>query len=138
MPDVNILIYAQTADEDKARYSQWLVSMMNELRPLALSEPVLQGYIRVVTNPRLVETPVSMSDAWNFVDALIARPNCRVLRPGPRHLGILRRLCALSGVRGNLVADAAHAALAIEHDCEWVTADTDFARFAPELRWRLL
>ena len=33
------------------------------------------------------------------------------------------------------VADAVHAALAIESGCEWVTADTDFARFAPSLRW---
>jgi predicted nucleic acid-binding protein len=33
------------------------------------------------------------------------------------------------------VADAYHAALAIEHGCEFVTADGDFARFAG-LRYR--
>lgn len=37
--------------------------------------------------------------------------------------------------RGNLVADAYHAALAIEHGVEWVTTDRDYARF-PGLRWR--
>jgi predicted nucleic acid-binding protein len=36
---------------------------------------------------------------------------------------------------GKLVADAYHAALAIEHGCEWVTADGDFSRF-PGLRCR--
>jgi hypothetical protein len=41
-------------------------------------------------------------------------------------------------LRGKLIADAAHAALAIETGCEWITADTDFARFAPLLRWRHL
>jgi predicted nucleic acid-binding protein len=34
-------------------------------------------------------------------------------------------------------ARAEHAALAIEHGCDWVTRDRDFAKFA-ELRWRLL
>jgi hypothetical protein len=28
-----------------------------------------------------------------------------------------------------LVADAWHAALAIEHGCEWISDDADFARF---------
>jgi len=38
-------------------------------------------------------------------------------------------------VIGNLVCGAWYAALAIEHGCEWVTDDADFARFA-DLRWR--
>jgi predicted nucleic acid-binding protein len=36
------------------------------------------------------------------------------------------------------VADAVHAAVAIENGCEWVTADTDFSRFVPPLRWMRL
>jgi hypothetical protein len=39
---------------------------------------------------------------------------------------------------GKIVADSVQAGLAIESGCEWVTADTDSARFAPLLRWRLL
>ena len=37
--------------------------------------------------------------------------------------------------KGNLVPDARLAAMAIEHGCEWITTDGDFARF-PGLRWR--
>ena len=37
-------------------------------------------------------------------------------------------------IRGNLVSDAALAALCIEHGLVMVSADSDFARFA-ELRW---
>ena len=37
--------------------------------------------------------------------------------------------------RGSIVADAQHAALAIEHGCEWISFDRDFSRF-PGLRWR--
>ena len=34
----------------------------------------------------------------------------------------------------NLVTDAHLAALAIEHDCELISTDSDFARF-PKLKW---
>jgi predicted nucleic acid-binding protein len=39
------------------------------------------------------------------------------------------------GIKGPLVADAYIAALAIEHGCELITTDGEFARF-PGLRWR--
>jgi len=76
-----------------------------------------------------------MGQVVQFLDALLARPTCSLVRPGPRHWRIFRELCDAANVRGKLVADAVHAALAIESGCEWVTADTDFARFAPPLRW---
>jgi predicted nucleic acid-binding protein len=57
------------------------------------------------------------------------------VRPGPRHWQIFADLCRATNARGNLVADAYLAALAIEWDSEWVTADGDFGRF-PGLRWR--
>ena len=32
-------------------------------------------------------------------------------------------------MRGKLLQDAWFAALAIDHDCEWITHDRDYARF---------
>jgi predicted nucleic acid-binding protein len=52
-----------------------------------------------------------------------------------RHWEIFARLCRNAGATGNLVPDAYLAALAIEHGCEFVTCDKDFARFEG-LRWR--
>ena len=43
--------------------------------------------------------------------------------------------CGKAAARGNLVADAWIAALAIERGCELVTTDRDFAQFH-DLRWR--
>ena len=40
-----------------------------------------------------------------------------------------------AGAKGNLVPDAYFAALAIEHGCEWITADRDYSRF-PDWVWR--
>ena len=50
-------------------------------------------------------------------------------------LALFERLCREDAAVGDLAADAYIAALALEHDCELVTLDRDFARFR-ELRWR--
>ena len=139
MPDVNILVYAHREGAPfHARYAEWIWGLATGPEPFALSEPVLQGFIRVVTNPRIFDPPSTTAQAFRFLDALLARPTCTVLRPGASHWSIFRELCQQPGVRGKLVADAAHAALAIETGCEWITADTDYARFAPKLRWQRL
>jgi len=136
MPDVNILVYAHRQESPgHKRYADWLVGCATGPEPFALSELVLHGFVRVVTNPRVFDPPSTVGQALRFLDALLARPTCSSVRPGPRHWRIFRQLCEGANVRGKLVADAAHAALAIETGCEWVTADTDFSRFAPPLRW---
>jgi hypothetical protein len=139
MPDVNVLVYAHREESPAhVRYAKWLSALASGAEPFALSELVLHGFVRVVTNPRIFDPASTSQQAFRFVDALLKRPSCFVLRPGASHLGIFRQLCEENKLRGKLVADAAHAALAIETGCEWISADTDFARFAPELRWRHL
>ncbi len=136
MPDVNVLVYAHREGiEQHERYARWLVELATGPERFALSELVLQGFVRVVTNPRIFTPPSTAGRAFKFIDALTSRPTCSVIRPGPQHMKIFRELCEKGNLNGKLVADAAHAALAIESGCEWVTADTDFARFAPPLRW---
>ena len=58
----------------------------------------------------------------------------RILRPGDRYWPIFDGLCRRTQARGALIADAQHAALALEHGCEWISFDRDFAKF-PDLRW---
>ena len=52
-----------------------------------------------------------------------------------RRCSIFTELCRSTNARGNLVADAYLAALAIEHGVVWMTADRHFARIKG-LRWR--
>lgn len=54
---------------------------------------------------------------------------------GLEHWRIFRTLLSETNAAGKLVADAYHAALAIEQGCEWLSADADFGRFRG-LRWR--
>jgi hypothetical protein len=139
MPDVNILVYAHREESpEHARYAQWVTELATGLEPFALSESVLHGFVRVVTNPRIFNPPSTIAQAFQFAHALLERPNCVMVRPGPGHWRIYKQLCEAGPVQSKLTADAAHAALAIEMGCEWISADTDFARFAPPLRWQRL
>jgi toxin-antitoxin system PIN domain toxin len=139
MPDVNVLVYAHYKNAiEHDRYREWLTDLTKRQEPFALSELVLHGFLRVVTNQRVFGEASTMASALEFIQALRSQPGCHLVRPGPVHWEIFRELCVRANAKGPLVADAVHAAVAIEHGCEWVTNDTDFARFAPRLRWRLI
>lgn len=100
-----------------------------------MSDLVLSGFLRVVTNPRVFDAPMAMERAVAAAEALRSRPNCVAVSPAERHWDIFRNLCRRTGVKGNLVPDAYFAALAIESGSEWITTDRDYARFTG-LRWR--
>ncbi|HYL34325.1 MAG TPA: type II toxin-antitoxin system VapC family toxin [Bryobacteraceae bacterium] len=139
LPDVNVLVYAHRKETHAHdRYADWLIGLAKGPEPFAISELVVHVFVRIVTNDRIFDPPSTLRQAFRFIDALLARPTCSLIRPGMKHWDIFRLLVEGGNLKGKLVADAVHAALAIESGCEWVTADTDFARFAPPLRWRHL
>lgn len=137
LPDVNVLVYAHVEDStvDHARYATWITRLATGPEPFALSVLVLSGFVRIVTNPRVFNPPSTLNRSFAFVSSLVERPKARLVGPGSDHLEIFERLCRESGASGKLVADAQHAAVAIEHGCTMVSTDSDFSRF-PGLRWR--
>lgn len=135
MLDVNVLVNAMRSDAPRhAVVREWLDTIRNRPEPFGISELVLTGLLRVVTHRRVFSPPTPTASALAWVGALRATPNLVLIAPGPRHWAIFEGLVVSTGANGNLVADAWHAALAIEHGCEWVSDDSDFARFAG-LRW---
>jgi toxin-antitoxin system PIN domain toxin len=135
-PDVNVLVDAFREDSPHhARVGPWWRSVVASERSFALFDAVLAGFLRVVTHPRVFDPPAPLERALAFVHALESQPNAVRLRAGDRHWEIFERLCRESDARGNLIADAYLAALAIEQGCTWVTSDRDFARFRG-LDWR--
>ncbi len=136
LPDVNVLVYAFREDTaDHPRFRNWLHALVNSDQAYGLSDLVLSGFVRVVTNPRVFGRPTPVDLALSFVAQLRHQPNRIQVQPGLRHWDIFTKLCREAGAKGNLVADAYHAALAIESGSEWITTDRDYARF-PGLRWR--
>ena len=134
--DVNVLVYAHREDApDHADFRRWLEEVANSRESYGMSDLVLSGFLRVVTHPRVFNPPTPLKAAVTFARELRDRPNCVPLAPGPRHWEIFEHLCRAARVKGNLVADAYLAALAMEHGSEWITTDSDYGRF-PGLRWR--
>ncbi|MDZ4257474.1 MAG: type II toxin-antitoxin system VapC family toxin [Gemmatimonadales bacterium] len=134
--DVNILVTAFRADTTGHEpVRAWLEHELASPTPYAVSDHVLAGFLRVATHPRVFDPPTPSSLALDFADAYRRRPTAVPIAPGERHWSIFRNLCREVGSIGNLVPDTWLAALAIEHGCEFITLDADFARF-PGLRWR--
>jgi toxin-antitoxin system PIN domain toxin len=136
LPDVNVLVYAHRADAPgHAAYRTWLENEINSDAAFGLSDLVLSGFVRVVTHARVFKSPSKLSDALRFANQLREQPNCVTVSTGEHHWEIFLRLCAGGAAKGNLVADAYLAAIAIENGCEWITTDRDFGRFRG-LKWR--
>jgi toxin-antitoxin system PIN domain toxin len=136
LPDVNVLIYAHREDApEHDKYAAWLTTLVAGAAPFALSSVTLGGFLRIVTNSSIFQPASPMELALAFCRELLARPTAAFVQPGPRHWPIMVDLIERSNIRGAMVSDAYLAALAIEHGCQLVTTDSDFARFRG-LRWR--
>lgn len=136
LPDLNLVIYAHSADApDHASARRWWEDALNGNEPVAIPWAVTLGFIRLMTHRAVLTTPMLPKVAVANVRSWFAQPQVEALDPGTQHLDILERLVSAAGTAGNLTTDAHLAALAIEHQCELHSNDTDFARF-PGLRWR--
>lgn len=136
LTDVNVLLYAHREDAaDHRRFRNWLEDVIGQPDAFGVSEMVLSAFVRVVTHPRIFYPPSPLASALEFCNLLREQPNAVIISPGVRHWAIFTDLCGRANPRGDLVADAYLAAMAIESGCEWVTTDRDFSRF-PGLRWR--
>jgi uncharacterized protein len=73
----------------------------------------------------IFDPPTPMESAVAFCQRLVDWPRAVTIAPSRQHWDIFMGLC--SGFQGPLVADAYLATLAIEHGCELITTDIDFA-----------
>ncbi len=128
--DVNIVVAAHRDDHPHHEVVRgWLDEALAGPDDLGVPATVWASFLRLSTNRRVFAVPTPMADAFAFVDAFVAHPRHVAAEPGPRHLGILRRLCEEGEVMGDLVPDAVLGAIAIEQGASLVTLDRDFARF---------
>ena len=133
--DVNVLVDAFRTEAARHRECRaYVEAMVASYEAFAVYDLVLSAFVRLVTHPKVLSAPETPQRALEFVGAIRSQPNAVRISPGERHWEIFRELVGTGNVRGNLVPDAWLAALAIEHGCELVSSDSDFARF-DGLRW---
>lgn len=135
LPDVNLVVFAYNEAAPRHHVARaWWEKLMTGREALGIPWAVVIGFIRLVTHPAVLETPLPAVAAIARARQWFTREHVLTLDPGPRHLQILEDLLQATGVAANLTTDTHLAALAIEHQCELHSNDTDFGRF-PGLRW---
>lgn len=136
LADINVLVNAFRPEAtEHERCHAFVEEMINGESSYAVSDFVVNGFVRLVTNRRIYKDPDPLDRALIFAETYRNQPHAAVVSGEKRHWEIFTRLSREAGASGNLIPDAYLAALAIEHGCEFVTCDKDFARFEG-LRWR--
>lgn len=133
--DANILLYAE--DQTSPRHAvarSWWDALLSKSSPVCLCWTVLGAFIRISTNPRVFEHPLSLEQAVARVQSWLDQPCVRLINPTERHWTVFRKLLLEGQAVANLVTDAHLAALSVEHGCELISTDSDFSRFHG-LRW---
>lgn len=139
LPDVNVLVYAHREESIKHKEAVECINLLvNSPSKFGVSELVLSSFIRIVTNHKIFKPVSSHKLALKFCENILLLHNAERLRAGEEHYQIFSNLVRKYSLKGKIVADAYHAALAIEYGCTWLTFDSDFARFQSELRYELL
>jgi uncharacterized protein len=136
LPDANLLIYAvNTTAPQHVEAKRWVEEAFSGVRgTVGLSWFTLVAFVRIVTNRKALANPFTLDEALIIVWDWLALPTVEVIGPGIGHAGHFDAMCRAANASGNLITDAHLAALAIEHDCDLASCDTDFAKF-PGLRW---
>jgi toxin-antitoxin system PIN domain toxin len=133
--DANILLYAEdklSPQHEAAR--TWWDAQLSGSSPVCLCWTVISVFIRIASNSRVFENPLSVAQTIKRVQSWLDQPCVRLIEPTDRHWPVFQLMLTEGQALGNLVMDAHFAALAVQHGCELMSTDMDFARF-PRLKW---
>ncbi len=130
IPDINILIYATNSDSRyHAEAKKWLEQALSGDETVGLTWIVILGFIRILTNGKIMQRPLTVDKAFQIVDEWMQIPIVDILHPTEQHWKIFKELLKPLGTAANLTSDAHLAALAIEHSGRLYSTDNDFSRF---------
>ena len=116
LPDITLLVYAynEMAPHHKAA-ARWWERCLNDPNPVVLPWIVTCGFVRLMTHPRVLEDPMSVSEAIATIREWRARPMVITIDPGKKFEHLFFGYLEILGTAGNLTTDAYLAALAVEH-----------------------
>jgi uncharacterized protein len=135
VPDINLLMYAYDSSSPQHEAAAvWWKSCMTGREEIGLATVVVFGFVRLMTNPRIFQNPLTLEEAASRVKSWLARPQARIIDPSPHHVTEVLELLLESGTAGNLTTDAQIAALARQEKAVLHSNDNDFLRF-PGLCW---
>ena len=139
--DANLLLYAEDSlSEHHVAARSWWDAQLSAADPVALCWQVIVAFIRIGTNPRLHQRPLTLKEAVDRVQSWLDQPCVQIVRDTDRHWELFRRMLSSGNATGNLVSDAHLAALAIEYNSVLYSTDADFSHGAltsPDVKERI-
>jgi len=125
-PDLNVLVAAFRKDHPHhSTARQCLAGELAASRaglPLRLLAPVVAGFLRLVTNPKVFADPDSIDQAVAFIDTLLKAPGVEIAAVG-EEWPLFRQLCIHGRLAGNAIPDAWLAAMVLRLGERMVTFD---------------
>ena len=141
IPDVNVVVAAARPDHlHHAQAKAWWLDALQSAtaeRPIYLLPPVISGFIRIVTHPKIFDAPSVIDAATVHIDALLALSNVTILEM-PTRWSNFRQLCIEKALSGNAIPDAWIASTVAQHNEHLVTFDKDFRKLLPRSQVTLL
>ena len=86
LPDLNLLIYA--LDEGSPRHVQarsWLEATLSGTEAVGFAWAVLLGFVRLLTNPAILEAPLDVTEALDYVEGWLSQPCATLVVPTEAH-----------------------------------------------------
>lgn len=130
--DTNILVHAVNRSSPKHQPARAvLLALADGSTAWALTWTAIYEFLRVVTHPRVLPTPMTTAAAWAFVETLVGTTSCRVLTETGEHPRLIQAcLSEAPRVSGNIIHDLHAAVIMREHGIEeMLTEDRDFLAF---------
>jgi uncharacterized protein len=128
--DTSVLVYAVVQTDPRHMDCAAFLRRSVRVGQVVIVWPVLYEFLRIVTHRRVLQRPLSMAQAWEFLEALTGHPSVLLVGEGNRQLHAAKRALSAPGVTGNLVHDAHIAAILAERGVgRLATYDQDFHRF---------
>lgn len=128
-PDVNILLYAYDSKSPFHESSRnWLKAVLDN-EQVFLSWHTITRFLRIVTHPRALAHPTTISKAVDIVQKWLELDNVHLVSFEKRNWPIFAKMLVDGQAYGNLVMDAHLAAMAASCGAAVASTDRDFTRF---------
>lgn len=130
--DTNVLVYAtNTASPHHARATTLVEHLVAGPALAYVLWPAILGYLRIVTHPGILESPLSTDEAITNIENLIAPAHIRTAGEGDDFWSAFGQVAVDARPRGELIPDAHLVALMHELGISTIwTHDKDFRRFS--------
>jgi toxin-antitoxin system PIN domain toxin len=135
LPDANLLLYAVNTDSsDHSKALKWWQALIESGAAVGLHTGVVFAFVRLSTNRRVFERPLTTQEAFAYVHNWLDFPAVSLIDAELEDIATAEAHLIAAGTAANLVSAAQIAAAALRLNGTVHSADADFGRF-PHVKW---